>query len=485
MKKTFLIIFFSWLLFFIVTPPLHTPDEPEHYENTFWLSRFIYPYQPKNKIKPNLFVDGLVHTYFPFNTNTIQNSPLKHTSYTEKQIQIFQPITLQSYHPPFYFFLLSFSHHLSNFLHLDLISRFYVTRLFSSLFYFGTVLLAYKILKILFVEELSISAILLLFSLNPLVVKSFVGINPDNGMTFFSILFLYLIMKWQKSKVVTLKQTVILSLVSAASTLSKLSGIFTLMIFPIYAYSKNKITRKTVMTSILFLVLSLFFISPWFLLNLSRYGVLSPPAFSFAEYKILQPHHIFQAMILSLFEFRHTIMHYAGFLGATNNISPPKFFFLSYAIAISILAFIGFIFLVIHPTYRKKFQWIIVHFLSLVAFLFVLGTYFKKQGFSWDLQGRYFVPGFFSMTIFIYFGVIRFLKNNHRSASGILLFFALIHFYYILFMVLLPFYYPFNRFFFNLGELYPFFNFLFIGALVSHVILSFSITRRLFNPNSK
>jgi len=513
MKKTFLLIFLSWLLFFIVIPPLHTPDETEHYENTFWLSRFIYPYQPKDRTKPKLFVDGLMKLYLPFDINTIKNSPLKRTTYSEEQIKKMEPITLQSYHPPFYYFLLSFSHHLSNYLRLDLISRFYITRLFSSLFYFGTVLLACKILKILFIEEFLISSLLLFFSLNPLVVKSVVGINPDNGMTFFSILFLYLIMKWQKTRVITLKQTIILSLVAAASTLSKFSGVFTLLMFPLYAYTKGKISSKTVTLSVLFFTLSLIFMSPWFLLNLSRYGGLSPSSFQFAEYRTLQPHNIFQAMILSAFEFRHTIIHYAGFLGPTNNINPPKLFFLMYTVVVSFLSLIGFITLLIHSKNRKKFVWIIVHFLSLVAFLFVLGTYFKKEGFSWDLQGRYFVPGFFSMTIFIYFGILKLLhpvtttllrlnrnlrsgiltnvtfgygvKNNDKLTSCILFFSALIHFYYILFFVLIPFYYPFNTLLYDLGLLYSFFNILFIGALISHVVLSFSIIRRLFSPISK
>lgn len=417
MKKTFLLIFLSWLIFFIVIPPLQTPDETEHYENTYWVSRMIYPYQPKDKSRHRLFVDRLG----------------KNKYYSSEEIKKLQPITLQSYHPPFYYFLVSFSHHISNIFGLDLISRFYLSRLFSSLLYFGSVILAYRILKILFIEESVISALLLFFSINPLVVKSAVGINPDTGMAFFSMLFLYLILRWQKTKFITIKQTVIFSFVAAASTLSKLSGIFTLAIFTPYIYTKNKLKKSFFILNTAYYILYTLIISPWFLLNINRYGKLSPPVFSFAEYRQLQPHGIVQAMFLSAFEFRHTIMHYAGFLGPTNNINPPKLFFITYTIIISILAFVGIVTILRNPKKRKKFLWVLVYFFSLVLCLFLLGTYFKKEGFSWDLQGRYFIPGFFALTIFIYFGLGR--------TARILSLVAILHFFYILFFVLIPAYY--------------------------------------------
>lgn len=492
MKKTFLLIFFSWLLFFVLIPPLHTPDEPEHYENTFWVSRFIYPYQPrlnrsqpKNKIKPKLFVDTLMELYFPFDTRIIKISPLKHVTYSEKKIQKIKPITLQSYHPPLYYFFISFSHHLSNLFNLDLISRFYMARLFSALFYFGIVFVAYKILRILFTSEYLISSLLLFFSLNPLVVKSGVSINPDIGMTFFSLLFLYVILRWQKKEVITLKQTIIFAFIAAASALSKFSGIFTVMVFPLYVCIKNRITKKTIMLSFLFFAVCSILLTPWFLLNINRYGSLNPSAFYIAENKPLEPHSIINAMVLSIFEFRHTIMHYAGFLGPRNNINPSKVFFVAYPIVISILAFIGFTVLLKNIKKKKNYLWIIIHFLSLGAFLFVLGTYFKKQGLSWDLQGRYFIAGFFSMTIFMYFGILKLLKNKGKLATQILFFSALMHFYYVLFFVLIPFYYRWNTILQDLNALYQYYDFFFITAFIFHVVLSFSITRKLFNPSSK
>jgi uncharacterized membrane protein SirB2 len=218
---------------------------------------------------------------------------------------------------------------------------------------------------------------------------------------------------------------------------------------------------------------------------MSRYGRLSPPAFSFAEYRELQPHGIIQAMTLSVFELRHTIMHFSGFLGPTNNINPPKLFFLSYTIVISILALAGFLVLFQNIRKRKKFFWVTLHFSSLLLFLFVLGTYFKKQGFSWDLQGRYFIPGFFSLTIYIFIGVMKLLRQNAQTVSQILFFTALGHFYYILFFSLIPSYYRYGVLFRDFRLLYPIFGELFVLAFLSHVILVFSITRRLFNPASK
>jgi uncharacterized membrane protein SirB2 len=485
MKKVFFLIFLSWLLFFIATPPFHTPDETEHYENSFWLSRFIYPVQPENRNRPKLFINELMDLYIPFDIKKIARSDLKNKTYTEDQIKKFEPITLQSYHPPLYFFLISFSHQVSNFFRLDLVSRFYLARIFSAFLYFGTVVFAYKTLKILIAKEYIISSILLFFSLNPLVIKSAVGINPDTGMTLFSIVSLYLMMKWQKKKIITLKQTIVLSIIAGLATLSKFSGIFLTFIFPIYAYIKKRVSKELLFLCFTFYVVSLILLSPWFYLNMSRYGRLSPPAFSFAEYRELQPHGIIQAMTLSVFELRHTIMHFSGFLGPTNNINPPKLFFLSYTIVISILALAGFLVLFQNIRKRKKFFWVTLHFSSLLLFLFVLGTYFKKQGFSWDLQGRYFIPGFFSLTIYIFIGVMKLLRQNAQTVSQILFFTALGHFYYILFFSLIPSYYRYGVLFRDFRLLYPIFGELFVLAFLSHVILVFSITRRLFNPASK
>lgn len=489
MKKIFLLIFFSYLLFFILIPPLNNPDEPEHYENSFWLSQFIYPYLPKNKEKPKFFVDNLIKIYLPPNFEKISRSPLKYRSYRQKEIndlKKLKPITLQSYHPPLYYLFLSSAHHLASLFHLDYISRFYLTRIFSGLFYLGIVYLAYLILKILFENELIISALLIFFSLNPLVIRSAVGINPDIGVAFFSLLFLYLLLRWQKRSLISLKQTVILAITASASALSKFSGVANFFVYPVFIFIKNKLNTKLLINLLIFFFVSFILLSPWFYLNLSRYGKLTTPSvFNLAHNQPPQPHGNLTATFLALYEFRHTIMHYSGFMGARNEFNPAKIFFIFYTIIVSLLSLLGLITVLKNKKKLSQFFPVIIQFFSQLIFLYTLGLFFKKQGFFWDLQGRYFLSGFFIFTIFLYFGIAAIFKKNKQTIKIILYLFAIIHYYYILIFVLIASYYQWPNFFWELQSLHPFFPILFVFALTGHLSLSFLITNKLFKPNSK
>ncbi len=489
MKKIFLFIFLSYLLFFILIPPLNNPDEPEHYENSFWLSEFIYPYLPKNKEKPNFFVDNLSKIYLPVNFEKIFLSPLRHQLYSQKKINDLKkskPITLQSYHPPLYYFFLSSAHHLANLFHFDYISRFYLTRILSGLFYLGIVYLAYLIFKILFENEIIISTLLIFFSLNPLVVRSAVGINPDIGVAFFNLLFLYLLLRYQKKALINFKQTVILAITASASALSKFSGVANFFVYPLFIFIKNKINTKLLINLLIFFFVSFILLSPWFYLNLSRYGKLTTPSvFDIAHNQPPQPHGNLTAMFLAVYEFRHTIMHYSGFIGARNEFHPAKIFFIFYTIAVSLLSLLGLITILKNKKKLSQFFLVIIQFFSQVIFLYLLGFFFKKQGFFWDLQGRYFLSGFFILTIFLYFGMATIFKKNKQAPKIILYLFAIIHYYYILIFVLIPAYYQWPNFFWELQSLHPFFSLLFVFALTSHLSLSFSITNKLFKPSSK
>lgn len=475
MKKVFLLILFSYFIYFILTPPLHTPDEPEHYENTFWLSQFRYPFQPIKIKKPKLFVDQLNQLYLkkPLDFDQIKKTPLrKKIFYSEKDLKKFDQVTLQSYHPPFYYFLISFSHHLSNWLKVDLISRFYLARLFSSFFYFGMIYFVYKILMIVFKNKIIASSLLLFFSLNPTVIKTGIGINPDLGTAFFSYFLLLLVLKLSEEKVLKIKSVVYLAIISAASSLSKLSGVFTGLFFIFYGLIKEKLSKKLLFKFFLFYFLFFILISPWFYLNLRRYRTLKTSAFYLAEPKKIYPRPFFSSLFSAAFEFRHTIMHYAGFLGRQNEISPPKLVFVFYTIASSLLAFKGFLRII----KKRRMKIVIFYLLSNIFILYLLSFYFKKQGFFWDIQGRYFLSGFLPFSILIYFGF---------PSKIFFTFFSIIYYYYILFFVFIPSYYKLQNLNWQLNSLYPGFGFLFFLIFPFHLVLSFLIIRRLLKPNSK
>jgi hypothetical protein len=143
-------------------------------------------------------------------------------------------------------------------------------------------------------------------------------------------------------------------------------------------------------------------ISPCIILSLLRYKTLSTPSFYIAHNGPINPNSFLKSLILAVFEFRHTIMHYSGFLGAQNHLWPNKLYFIFYTIIVAILFLTGFL-----KFYKKYFELFLYLFFSFCFFYF-LCFYFKKTGFLWDLQGRYFILSFFPF----YFYVFLALKNQ-------------------------------------------------------------------------
>jgi len=451
MKKAVLLVVFSYIIFFILTPPIQTPDENEHYENIYWVSRNIYPYQPeKHAQKVVQFVDELDHyfdlkmtspnrNYILPNYSKIQKSGLwKKQFYSQTEEAKFEPITLQSYHPYLYYFSGSILFRLGRFLQLSLLPLYYFTRLISTLYYVGIVYFAYQILKIVIKNQKTALYTWLFFSLNPTVIKTGIGINPDIGMAFFATLLLYVVLKWA-TKILTYKQIIIIAIISAAAALSKFSGIFTALFSNLVLLINHQKTRRTLINFLIFNLLFLIFISPWLFLNYSRYATLTTRSFYLAESKQVYPRPVLKSAVLAVWEFRHTVMHYSGFMGAGNERYPVKPFFLTYTVAIILLSLIGFI---AYLKTKNRYRTIITLYTgSLFCFFYILAFYFKKAGFNWDIQGRFFVSGFFLISLFLVYGISSLLKIKLLRASKIMAVFSLFHYYLILFMVIIPGYY--------------------------------------------
>ena len=431
MKKVFLLIFFAWFLFYVLTPPFQTPDEEGHYENIFWFSHLIYPQVEKKGEKISHFVDQFA-PYFhfkkkPFSFKKIFSSPLVKKNSKDIDIKKISPKNLQAYHPPFYPIAGAIFFKIAEILNFNLIYQFYFTRLLSGVFYFLTIFISYRILKIIFKKEKIIIPIFLFFSLNPQILRAGISINPDIAVSFFSYLFLYFLLRFLNQKL-TFKEVFILSFSAGLASLSKFSGIFNAAIFIIYLFFHKK-TKNKLLNSFTFYTLFFIILLPWLLINLKINNTpIASEAFIIAEYRNLNPLPLFSAVFSGLFALRHTLMHYAGFLGATNEIFPPKIFFVFYPIFLTIFFFAGLIKNLIKSEIKIKI--LIIYLFALISFLTALGIYFKLLGVSWDLQGRYFIPGFLVFTIFVFFGVGQYYN--------FLKYFSIIHFLYIFFFLILP-----------------------------------------------
>lgn len=168
MKKTFLLILFAQIIFFVLIPPFQIPDEQGHYENVFWLSRGKYPYQllEKNKTYSSYFQE--IEKYYPlkFSVELLKNNPLRKKTETEFEKKIpanYQPINFQAYHPFLYYLILTPAMFLANFFKLDLISRFYLTRFLSALFFWIILFSIVKSLSFLRIKDEDRKAFLIFF----------------------------------------------------------------------------------------------------------------------------------------------------------------------------------------------------------------------------------------------------------------------------------------------------------------------------------
>lgn len=390
-KKTFALIFIAYLLFFVLIPPFQTPDEPEHFQNIHWFSRLVYPYLPtKNKIPSRVYVS-------------------------------------QIYHPPLYPAAGAIIYKIGDLFGLKNIQLFYLTRLTSALFYFASVFIAYKILKSLIKDKKTINDLLIFFAINPLTIQTGIGINPDAAVFFFGLLFMLLMLKLNEKKDIPIKDIFILATVSVLTTLSKFSGIFTALSFSLFLFYKFGFNKRSLYVFFIFNFLILIFISPWLTLNYLRYGKPIIDNFSLVLKNPPAPMPLPKALFFALIEFRHTIMHFAGFF-AWNMVYPPKWFFYLYTLFFVAISITGTV--KIYKEKKIKMNLVMINVISLFFFLYILSLSHRLNGLPWDIQGRYLLPIFLPLTVLIFHGI----KKN----SKILLYFSIFHYLFSLFFVLIP-----------------------------------------------
>lgn len=453
MSKIFFLIIFSYLIYFILIPPFQIPDEPEHLENIYWISRLKYPVLPKiGEKRPGLFVDQIINVYDwnKVNSDGFVLSNFQKIQAFNKNSSVsfaankFSGKSSQAYHPPLYFAGGALIFRLAEILKVNLITQYYLVRLTSFLFYSASVYVAYLILKKFFGTETVSNSLLVFFAINPTVLKMGIGINNEIAAVFFSLLFLYFILKTAgdskiaPTKTFLNKNILLVSIMSAGAILSKFSGIFTVLAFTVFSFFRLRLSKKFFLTILKFTAVLSVFLLPWFVFNFLRYGNPLQDNFALICKRDFPSYNIITTTLWSLFEFRHTINHYAGFLGWGEPM-PFKWFFVSYTVVFTVLFLLGLISFM-RRTGKTKIIFLSYTF-SLFFFLFLLDFYRKLQNYSCDIQGRYLLPAFLPIIIILAFGLAKLLKINIEKASLLLMYFALFQYYFVLVFVLLPYYY--------------------------------------------
>ncbi|MBI4973653.1 DUF2142 domain-containing protein [Candidatus Roizmanbacteria bacterium] len=444
--KLYLIVL-AYLIYFIISPPFQTPDEPEHYQIVYFLTRLQYPRLVRDvHTSTNYQLLGAFEKVFNTTQVASENYVLpdfekikKFVSQKNKAVdfpKVNNPLSKQGHQPIFYHAVAAAFFSVSTLLHLDMITQYYVVRLASSFFYFISVYLAYLILKYLFKKTDVAENLTVFFAINPVTLKAGIAVNPDSALLFFSLLALYLVLKMKEE--ISPKFILVYSFTSGFAMWTKFQGVALVPFFVFIIFQKYKWTRKSIWYCVLYLGMTFLIISPWFLLNLTRYG--QPVIDNFAIMgKFNLPHYnLGQAIIQAILEFRHTVMHYAGFWG-WGEPYPFKIFFITYTILFIFFSFVGIV--QIFKEKNNQDTTLLAHSFSLILFLFSVALRHKLLRFSGDIQGRYLLPAFIVFVIYLVKGAAGFSKIRVDLVSKYFLWFSLFQYYFILFFIIIPKYY--------------------------------------------
>lgn len=433
-----LLIIAAYLIYFILTPPLTTHDEEAHVAIIVSLAQGNYPYtgtgysNKTNLLATERLKAGLNYVDHPDQIPTFDKiSKLKANVGDYNAAKV---VSHQAYSPPFYYLVGTFFYFLSK-ISSNLLEQFYILRLTSALFYIGTVLIAWKILLVFFKDKKTASSILLFFSINPLVLKSGIGINPDIGGAFFSLCFLYAILKLPANKLDTGK-IVKISAISALAALTKISAIFTNAGFILYSLLVGKLSKKTFQRVLIFQAVFLAITFLWFIFAYNRFGTFFPEPFS-ALCGSIGPTSPASKTIDTFTAFRFTIMNYSGFMGM-GWPHPFNWFFISYTLLFAIFLIPGFLFVL-----RQKkliYKTLLIYIAPLILLILMISALSRLKETDCGLDGRFILPGFFVLYLFIYWGILSFTKSEEKAAK-IVGYFAIFHYLFILFTVLIIRYY--------------------------------------------
>lgn len=446
MKKTFFFIFFSYFIFFFLIPLFQTPDELSHFDTIYWSSYGTYPLIPPNEgnsahpgeaqqsFYKNLVLQGnVIPDFKKIQSNSLQ----KQLDYTQDEKNTYAPLAGQSYNPPLYYIVAGMFLWFARLFHTNLFMQFYAVRLTSTLFYFATIFVVYKIFRYLFKKESTANSLTIFFGLNPFLIQCGIGINTDISITFFTTLFFYLAIQFKKPYT---SNVILLGLTTGLAVLSRITGFILIPALTVFLYLEIKNKKKFLQLFGLYMLIFLCTQIPWSLLNYTRYNVpiiIGPPFGAFASNGVFVS--LPTAIISSLWSFRHIFMHYSGFLG-WNDVFPFSPIFIIYTVLFLLFFGVG-----TYASWRENKNSNKIMILS-IGFLFLLFLFldvgrkmYNHQG--WETSGRNALLIFFPLVFFVIKGVSVVFRKNVDSIAIYFSYFAIWYYYFILIFVLLPRYY--------------------------------------------
>ena len=283
----------------------------------------------------------------------------------------------------------------------NLFTRVYALRMFSTLIFIGTILLAYKIGQLIFEKNKVLPiALCTIIAFKPMLVFSSTGVLPDTLTNFLFTLFIFICLKiiyenLSAAKVISLLVVIILG------ALTRQHFLITLLIVPfviIEQFLFNKKSRKMIIfSSISFLAVLYtlsFFIGPLSFIRTLDYPESSQKIIGNPLSNMTYLEHL-------KWTVKHTISevwpwYWGIYKWLSLSLPPLSYQIINRLIPLSVLGLVFKIFEIIKSRQIKKNIPFMFLFLIITIYIFALTTfdYFfrKNNGFSFGIQGRYFFP---------------------------------------------------------------------------------------------
>lgn len=442
-KITVLLIFFPFILYFILTPLFHINDESEHYKYIIALSELSYPRLNSpgemSTVIPDIErLDARFHLYSSIGDDRyLPDYESIILPNHQDRIKVHNPIlSNQAYHPPLYYIPATILYWISQIVTSSATVQVYIVRITSGLFFAGTVFFFYKSLVLLYPKKkFVVSALLVASSINPIMLKMAVGINPDIGLTFWTAVCIWLVLYYRKVEKWTNQTVAMFAIVIAMAILTKFSGIVLAGAFLVYVFIQKQRTSEKLKKVLIFSIVGIAMLTPWFFLNTMRYGSIVPQNFSLMCNQTLPALNIFQVVWASGYDIKQAVQEFSGFLGWGHVAIPFSWFYRIYLIGIAVLFPIG-----LYSLYKKKARshvFISLCTILLGVFLFILAGKHKVDQLDCTIHGRYLLPVFFGIVVISFEGLKAILHMNEEKATYWILLFTLFQFYFILMYVLL------------------------------------------------
>lgn len=442
-----LLIISVYVSFFILSPPFQMPDEPDHYQYIFLLSRRHYPrLTPSAKTPGDQKLLQIMEEVFSITKVASRDFSLPDfhvisSFVSEGDRSTVLPssppfLSKQGHQPPLYHIVGSIVFGAADRMGTDLMTQFYAVRSVSAVFYFLTVFLLFRLFLFLLKTKEGAENLTVFAAINPLVLKMGISINPDIALLFFSVLFLFTVVRsYRDGKEY---HPLIYAALAGLAILTKFQGVFLVPLYPLFLLLKRVQSRKLLRSSLLYCGGCAAIVLPLFLANMRRYGAPVVDNFAIMCKQDLPQYPVIGAVWQAVFEFRHTLMHFAGFWG-WGEPYPFKPFFLAYAVIFGLSIAIG-----AGIAARKNkpvFSFLVGSAFSLVFFLVLVGLRHKLLRYSCDIQGRYILPVFPVLSFFSLISLMRILRLKEQTVSRMLMFFSIFQAYFILWYVVIPKYY--------------------------------------------